>query len=98
MNNFDKNLKANESTLCGMPLLIDGKVVSDITWARIDWLAQHHLQKIASSTSGWETLYRDPNDGRLWERTYPQSEAHGGGPPRLSTFAADAAEKKYAPR
>jgi hypothetical protein len=78
MSDFDKHLQSNETTLSGKSLLLDGKVVSDITSERIDWLVQHHLQKVATSTSGWETLYRDPNDGRYWERTYPQSETHGG--------------------
>src|ERR1700723_3459159 len=54
--------------------------------------------KIAESTSGWEALYRDPSDGRYWERTYPQSETHGGGPPQLSTITLDEAERKYGPR
>jgi hypothetical protein len=91
----DKHLQGNETTLTGKSLVLDGKVVSDATWQRIDWLVQHQLLKIASGTSGWETLYRDPNDGRYWERTYPGSEAHGGGPPRLDFITMDEVKRKY---
>jgi hypothetical protein len=45
--------------------------------------------------SAWETLYRDPNDGRYWERTYPHSDWHGGGPPCLTKITFDAAKEKY---
>jgi len=41
------------------------------------------------------TLYRDPDDGRYWERTYPQSELHGGGPPELRVLATEDARQKY---
>jgi hypothetical protein len=93
--NFEKSLQANETSLSGQSLLLDEKVVADPTWQRIDWLIQHHLLKVADSPSGWEVLYRDPNDGRYWERTFPQSETHGGGAPRLNAITEGEAEKKY---
>jgi hypothetical protein len=39
-------------------------------------LTRQHLRQIAVSegSGGWETLFQDPNDGRYWERTFPQSE------------------------
>lgn len=43
----------------------------------------------------WETLFRDPTDGRYWERFYPQSECHGGGPPALRVINPDEALRKY---
>lgn len=98
MSHIEGRLRANETALSGESFLLDGKVVSDATWQRIDWLVQHHLLKVAESTSGWEAVYRDPNDGRYWERTYPQSDTHGGGPPRLRTITLDEAERKYGPR
>ena len=49
----------------------------------------------ACVSAGWETLYRDPRDGRLWELTYPQSEMHGGGPRRLHVLSRDEAAAKY---
>jgi Immunity protein 27 len=65
------------------------------TAQRIQWLIENRLQHLATDSSGWESLYRDPHDGRLWERTYPDSERHGGGPPRLHTLSRDDAASKY---
>ena len=33
--------------------------------------------------------------GRYWERTYPHSDWHGGGPPCLTNITFDAAKEKY---
>lgn len=73
----------------------DRSVVADATEQRIEWLTTHQLQRIARDSSGWETLYRDPRDGRLWALTYPQSEMHGGGPRRLHVVSRDDAATKY---
>ncbi len=75
---------------------MEGKrVLSDETCLRIEWLIKHALRKLAVDSIGWETLYVDPNDGRLWEHTYPQSHMHGGGPPALLCIAEDRAKGKY---
>ena len=68
------------------------------TASRIAWLTATALTRIAQSADGWDTLYRDPADGRYWEHTYPQSELHGGGPPRLACVALDAVRSKYLDR
>jgi Immunity protein 27 len=60
-----------------------GGVVGDENANRIEQLTQNYLTRIADSHDGWSTLYRDPNDGRYWEMTYPESGRHGGGPPTL---------------
>lgn len=73
----------------------DRSVITDATEQRIEWLIKQKLQRIAKDSSGWETLYRDPRDGRLWELTYPQSEMHGGGPRRLHIVSRDEAATKY---
>jgi Immunity protein 27 len=54
--------------------IVDDRVRSDSTCQRIEWLTSSYLEKIASSN--WETLFRDPDDGRYWEHTYPQGEMH----------------------
>jgi len=73
----------------------DHSVVADAIEERIEWLTTQKLERIAKDWSGWETLYRDPRDGRLWELTYPQSEMHGGGPRRLHVVSRDEAAGKY---
>jgi Immunity protein 27 len=87
----------NEQLLTGNWLVQDGRVHGDATCERINWLLSHHLQKVTDSAQGgaWEMLYRDPDDGRYWERTYPQSELHGGGPPELRYLTVDEARQKY---
>ncbi len=62
---------------------------------RIHQLTSQHLQKLATTDAGWSTLYRDPQDGRYWEHTYPHSEMHGGGPSRLAVLSKDAARQRY---
>ncbi len=64
--------------------------------ARIADLTKHRFRKVATRESDWTILYQDPNDGRYWELTYPQSELHGGGPPLLSLLKADKAMQLYA--
>jgi hypothetical protein len=54
-----------------------------IEGARAAALVQSELVKLASRVDLWTQLFRDPSDGRLWELSYPQSEMHGGGPPRF---------------
>ena len=73
----------------------DHSVVADLTEQRIEWLTTQMLERIANHSSGWEILYRDPRDGRLWELTYPQSEMHGGGPRQLRVISRQDAAAKY---
>lgn len=90
-------LKPNEEDLTGKWIEVDGNVEGDATTKRIRWLTSGILEKIAISKEdgAWETLFRDGNDGRYWERTYPQSGLHGGGPPRLWHISEEEARKKY---
>jgi hypothetical protein len=86
-----------QTELMGRWEIVDGRVRADATGERIEWLTSNWLEKIAASkdSGGWETLFRDPDDGRYWERTYPQSEMHGGGPPSLIALSAEKAHAKY---
>lgn len=88
-------LEIYETDLVGAWVLVDGRVVADETARRIDSLIARTLTRLAATPDGWSTLYRDAADGRLWERTYPQSEMHGGGPPRLSWIGEEEATAKY---
>ena len=58
-------------------------------------LVASHLVEIARDSTGWDTLYVDPDDGRFWEHIYPQSEMHGGGPPMLKHVSEEEARAKY---
>ena len=88
-------LAPGESDLIGRWQLDGDEIVADETCKRIDWLINYHLVPVGTDPSGWDDLYRDPDDGRLWELTRPQSEMHGGGPPRLTCMTIDEARRKY---
>lgn len=89
------NLKQNETLLLGRFIFKDGRVVSDDTASRIDYLKSNVLVKVATSDDGWTSLFKDPNDNRLWELTYNSADSHGGGAPTLKLVSLDEARIKY---
>ena len=76
--------------------MVDGEIDGDETCLRIQDLINERLENIGLSevNGGWETLFRDPKDGRYWERTYPNSSWHGGGPPALICLFQEEAKQK----
>ena len=90
-------LQRHETELVGRWVTENGRVRSDATCDRINWLASHHLREIGVSKQwgAWETLFQDPDDGRYWEQTYPHGEMHGGGPPTLRLLTMEQAKAKY---
>jgi hypothetical protein len=68
-------------------------MAADAVCDRIAVLLEKYLEKVA--TTGWDTLYRDPQDGRYWEVLYLHGEMHGGGPPSLVQVAKDSVREKY---
>lgn len=89
------NLGPDETDLIGSWRMVDGAVDADATARRIDLLVRTQLQRLGSDPSGWDTLFRDPIDERLWELTYPAGDTQGGGPPRLTCLSAESARRKY---
>jgi Immunity protein 27 len=92
-----KKLQPDETNLTGDLIVHGTRVEGDETTERIEWLVAHYLQKVALSpeSGGWEILYKDPEDGRYWEHTYPKSHMHGGGPPQLLCLSSEEAKRKY---
>jgi Immunity protein 27 len=88
-----KIIESSETKITGRWILRDNEVIADETAKRIQWLISSYLEKVAGG--GWETLYKDPQDGRYWELTYSHSEWHGGGPPQLSFLPTEIANTKY---
>lgn len=88
-------IRPDETELVGRWESVNGTIQGDSVTSRIKKLTRDYLTKIARSESGWETLYRDPEDLRFWELTYPQSEMHGGGPPTLRCLSRQEVKRKY---
>lgn len=88
-------LQPEEKRLDGQWNVVDGLMVGDAVCDRIMKLVTKHLERIGTDASGWDTLYRDPQDGRYWELVYLHSEMHGGGPPSLFQVEKNAVMAKY---
>lgn len=82
MSTYDL-LKQSEAMLKGKWLLAGSSVVADNTSLRIEYLTSNVLSLVTIDDSGWVSLYRDPQDLRYWELSYPESDEHGGGAPIL---------------
>jgi hypothetical protein len=89
------DIKPSETALTGQWTLQGGRPVADDVCKRILALTSSHLVEVGRDASGWNALYRDPNDGRYWELIYPQSELQGGGPPQLRCLTAEEARQKF---
>jgi len=84
-----------ESKLIGHWIYENGSMTKDEDAIRIEGLIKNHLKKIATDASGWDVLYIDPDDNRLWEVIYLQSDMQGGGPPSLFYISNEDAKIKY---
>lgn len=88
-------LKVEETKLEGGIVFLENNFIEDETSKRINWLIKNQLKKMVADKSGWFVLYKDPNDNRYWELSYPQSELHGGGSPMLKVITETDAKVKY---
>jgi len=88
-------LLPHETDLLGGWISVNGRTSADVTETRINSLIASYLEKVASSSDGWDQLYLDPEDRRFWELTFPQSGMHGGGPKRLTNISPELAPSKY---
>ncbi len=89
------NLKMHEKELVGHYIINNLKIEADEVAKRIVDLISNYLIFIKADESGWFKLYQDPFDKRYWELSYPSSEEHGGGAPKLTNVSKKEAETKY---
>lgn len=73
----------------------DGRTEGDPVDERIRWLTINRLVALGTTSDGWDWLFRDPRDGRLWELTFPQGSLHGSGPRRLAVVEPQLALARY---
>lgn len=90
-------IRQDETEIIGNWIEVEGRVIGDERCERIELLTNEYLEKIgfSSESGGWNILFRDPLDKRFWERTYPYSNWHGGGPATLISISQDEAKAKY---
>jgi hypothetical protein len=91
----EERLNSAETDLIGS--WINGKdgLEADPIERRIGWLTKHYLREMATTPRGWDILYRDPNDDRYWELTYPRSVMQRAGPMRLTNIPKETARRKF---
>jgi len=85
------DLKAEEKELVGMWLDLGVKVTGDAVSDRVEWLTADRLEKLAENRELLAELYRDPRDGRLWEKILP----FAGGPPTLRFLTHSTAAERF---
>ncbi len=90
-----QKLEKHEICLRARWILENGKILDDETSDRIEYLKNEVLEKVGNSDGGWTILYKDPNDGRYWELSHPESEMHGGGPEMLTNVSVQYVSDKY---
>jgi hypothetical protein len=89
------DLGPGEAQLTGRWLETADGIADDPVETRIKWLVANRLVAQGRSADGWDWLFRDPRDGRLWELTFPLGSLHGSGPRALRVIAARDASVKY---
>ena len=85
------DLKAEEKELVGIWLDLGVKVTGDAVSDRVEWLTADRLEKLAENRELLAELYRDPRDGRLWEKILP----FAGGPPTLRVLSHSLARERF---
>jgi hypothetical protein len=90
-----KKIAPDETDITGKWVFAGDRVMGDENCVRVDDLVRNHLVRLGHDESGWDALYRDPDDDRLWELIYPESSLHGGGPPALRFISNASARLMY---
>lgn len=85
----------SETILLGHWHQVAGKPKADETCKRIAELVESYFVFIAADESGWDKLFQDPEDGRVWELVYDNSDQHSGGPPTLKCVSRQEVSRKY---
>ncbi|NVN92055.1 MAG: hypothetical protein HXX11_15845 [Desulfuromonadales bacterium] len=88
------HIRPDETELQGFWIDLGSSMTPDANWERIEKLTSDYLEHLAMTSDGRERLYRDPADGRLWERI-PVAHNLPAGPPLLQVISPSRAQEKY---
>jgi len=87
-------INPEETQLQGYWIDVGSTLTPDSNWERIRLLTGEYLELLATTSDGREQLYRDPDDGRLWELV-PVDKRLPAGPPLLRVILPPEAKAKY---
>lgn len=90
-----RSILPHETEITGTWIMVPGSQTEDANCHRIAEILKSDLTELGRDESGWDALYRDRNDQRLWELIFPQSDLQGGGPPKLRCLSIEQAKSKY---
>lgn len=88
-------LRPADHFLQGFWIDTGSRVEKDAGWMRIEWLVSERLELLVRLEGETVELYRDPRDGRLWEKFSAAPAMSDGGPPVLTVIDADEARRKF---
>lgn len=88
-------INKEEKEIIGSWAMRGERVIKDSGCQRVEWLIENHLTFISHDKSGWNALYYDPIDNRLWECIYLHGEMHGGGAPSLRLVDKEYIDENY---
>jgi hypothetical protein len=88
-------IKPGETELRGFWIDLGSRMEKDTDWQRIEWLTTERFEEVVKAENGLDVLYRDPSDGRLWEKVHDHPALRDGGPPRLSVIDRNLAVERY---
>jgi hypothetical protein len=88
---MNSRILPHETEIVGGWFLDGTQMKADAAAQRIESLIDGHLVEVGRPPDGWSVLYKDPDDNRYWQLTYPNSSLHGGGAPRLEVISRDQA-------
>ena len=89
------SINPNETLIVGSWVMAGGRMIADSEVQHIRTLVADELERVAIAPSGWESLYKNPRDGRYWEMFFPHSEMHGGDPEALRVVDLRSVQEKY---
>ena len=76
-------------------LVVDEKIVGDSICEIIENMIANNLDEVGNREGGWITLFKEKTTGKFWERTFPESNMHGGGPPQLELLSKNDIKERY---
>lgn len=88
-------IQSDEQKIIGSWTVVDTGIKADQNCERIEFLVSNFLNKITTDESGWDTLYQNPEDGKLWVLFYPDNHLHDGGPPSLKLISNSEAQSRF---